>query len=452
MKTYFAGLCAGILFCLTWWMPVYAQTPLPQPLDLETAVTQALENNFAIQMAEQRVVRFGGDRIHANRLTPSNPQLELSVGRRESPQDTTHDFGIGITQEVWIAGQRGLNQRSAQSRLDAARSDAAFLKLAIAARTRQAFLLVLLAEQAVSTARRAESLAVELSAIADKRLERGAATQLEVNAARVGLSTAQVALANAQKDRLQSRLVLAELLAVDPEDIPALQGDIAAMGDVQLPDTQRIMNLAAQQRQDLAAAAERVSAASAEFQLAKREVIPNLRITGFYEQEEQSDIFGARLSFDLPVLHTFSGERQAAAAALNIAETNRQALLLAIRREIIGAVADYRTAIKTVSVLRDQAIDRAEQTVELTRKSFSAGRLSAFEIIAAQDSLLNTRDAYLTALGNLVTAATDLERASGGLLILEARQNEKTTSREPAVTPVNSSGSPAEINNKGATQ
>lgn len=430
MNTYFAGLRTGLLLCLFWLTPAHAQTALPQPLDLETAVEQALENNFAIQLAEQRVVRFGGERIHANRLTPSNPQLELSIGRRESPQDTTHDFGIGITQEIWIAGQRGLNQRAAQSRLGAARADAGFFRVAIAARTRQAFLLTLLAEQAVATADRAEALAIELSAIADKRLERGAATQLEVNAARVGLSNAQVALANAQNDRLRTRLVLAELLAVDPEAIGTLHGDIADMGNVQLPDTQQLLNLAAAQRQDLAAAAERVTAASAEFQLAKREVIPNLRITGFYEQEEQSDIFGARLSFDLPVLHTFSGERQIAAAELNIAETNRQATLLAIRREITGAVADYHTAIKTVSLLRDEAIDRAEQTVELTRKAFSAGRLSAFEIIAAQNSLLNTRDSYLTALSNLITAATDLERASGGLLALQAKQVKKTNKGE----------------------
>lgn len=109
-----------------------------------------------------------------------------------------------------------------------------------------------------------------------------------------------------------------------------------------------------------------------------------------------------------------------AAAQLQMAETERQALLLTIRRELRQAVADYRSAVRAVSLMRQNAMQRAEQSVALTQRAFSEGKAAATDIISAQSALLSVRETYLVVLNDFIKAATDLERASGGLLAVHA--------------------------------
>ena len=79
----------------------------------------------------------------------------------------------------------------------------------------------------------------------------------------------------------------------------------------------------------------------------------------------------------------------------------------------------------------------AEQNVELTYEAFRAGQVGVAAIASSQETLLQARRDFLDAQRALVRAAGDLERASGGLLVLRgATQN---TSNEFKSNPENPS-------------
>lgn len=379
----------------------------------------AAENNLAVRLAGARVEERAGDTRHASRWVPSNPVLTGSAARREGVEAASTDLGVSLSQELWIGGQSGLRQRAAEQREEGARQEQAFLRRAVMARARRAFLEVLVADESVDTAARVAALAEDVAGYAESRLQAGESTLPELNAARIALGQARAAVAAARREARAARLGLADVLSVDPAQEIEVRGRLAP-APLEVPDRERLLTLAARRRQDLAAAAARVVAAREELRLSRRLLIPNLTVLGFYEQEEGSDdIAGGGLSIPLPLLHRFGGERKAAAARLQQSRLERHQLALEVRREVLEAVSDYEAARERVSILSDEMLERAEQNVRLVETAFRRGKVGAPAIATAQDRLAAVRRAYLEAQRELVRAAAALERSTSGLLVVE---------------------------------
>ena len=96
----------------------------------------------------------------------------------------------------------------------------------------------------------------------------------------------------------------------------------------------------------------------------------------------------------------------------------RSALRITVRREVAQGVAEYRGARKRLNALKGAVLDSAEQNLALTQDALRTGEVGVPAVTAARDNLLSVRRDYLDALRALVTAATDLERATGGLIAL----------------------------------
>lgn len=392
---------------------------LASPLHLDEAIERAINNNFAIRRARSEVnVALGRER-HASRWFPSNPELEVETARRENMQtgEEYDDLGVRIAQELWIGGQGGLMEAASEARTQSARSRLDFLVTTTRARTRAAFLDLLVAREAVSTAERAVEVAKDIQSFARSRLEAGEATRLEVNTADIGVGRAKAALAQAKDDLARANMALAEQLAVDPVARLDIEGQLTA-GELALPNRKELLNHSAQRRHDLRAAAAEVAAAQKSLQLSRRQLIPNLKVFGFYEEEEANEVTGVGLSIPLPLLHQFEGERQEAAAQFQAAQIDEGATRLQVRREVLRAVAGYRAARERFQAVTEQMLAAAEENVRLTYEAFRAGKVGSQAITSAQESLLEVRESYLSAQRALISAASELERATGGLLVM----------------------------------
>lgn len=392
-----------------------------EPLTLDAAVRRATERNLAIRLAAARVEERVGEARHAARRVPSNPVLSGSVARRRGTDEGSTDVGVSLSQELWIGGQRGLRKRAASRREEGARQELAFLRRAVAARARRAFLEVLVADEAVDTARRVAEVAAEVARYAESRLRAGEATLPDLNTARIGLGQARAALIASRRQARTARLGLAEVLSVDPAVPLEVQGRLAPV-PLDVPDRERLLTLAARRRQDLAAAAARVVAAREELRLSRRLLIPNLTVMGFYEREEGSDdIAGGGISVPLPIFHRFGGEREVASARLRQRRLEQHVLRLDVRREVLRALVDYEAARERVSILSADMLERAEENVGLTETAFREGKVGAPALATAQDRLADVRGAYVDAQRELVRAATALERGTAGLLVLQSQ-------------------------------
>lgn len=409
--------------------PSSAATQIPQPLRLDDALEWAHQYNPAVRAARIRIKRRSGEVTDADVPVPSNPRLELEAGRREQPQRSSTDIGIRLSQEFWIAGQGGLREQAALNDLDAARLDYDFLAASVRARTRAAFLSVLVAEEAVATAERVVDVNRQLQAYARKRLDAGAGTRIEANAAEIGNQRAQALLAEARNRATQARLQLKDRLAIEPSRRLAISGDIGFQ-DLSLPDRETLLSRAVMRRGDLDAAAARVAAAGEELSLARRRIVPNLTVFGFYREEDGgrsdggADITGGGIGFELPLLDRYAGDREIAAAELAAARLDQDTLQREVRLQVLSGISAYRGARASANALGSTVLEAAEQTLELTRRSFAAGKVGAPAITSAQNNLIDVRRDYLDALTGLITAGADLERATGGLVVMAAGEND----------------------------
>ncbi|MFA9460272.1 TolC family protein [Thiohalorhabdus sp. Cl-TMA] len=393
---------------------------LPAPLRMEQALQRALDRNLTIRQARQQVGILRGRREHAARIVPTNPELALSAGRRSRGSEATTDIGVRISQTLFTGGKRGLHIAVAEARTGSARARLEYLQTATVARTRRAFLDLLVAKEAVTTAEEVLESARAFHEYARQRLEAGEATRLAVNTARIGSGRARAALAAARTEVSRTRVRLLQLLAADPARELRVAGNLTTR-PLDLPDREKLLRRALERRSDLAAAGRQVAAARKALKLSERQLIPNLTVYGFYKREEGADVAGGGLSAPIPVLHRYGGEQRAARARLQQARLEEDTLRLTVRREVTRALAAYEGARQRVKALKGTVLESAAENLELVQRALKAGNVGAPAVTTARDNLLNVRRDYLDALRSLVEAGTTLERATGGLIALGPR-------------------------------
>lgn len=416
---------------------VAAQSEQPssaKTLTLDEVVSTAVKRNLELHAARQEILSARARLEHASRWVPSNPEISVQQRRRNppGPGGTSTDFGIEISQELWIGGQRGLNRSARQSEVESARAMIQFLELTVAARTRRAFLDLLVARESVETAQRAVAVTEEIQQATQSRKEAGEANRIEVNSASIGVGRAKSALAEARANENAARARLRELMADEVPEEVEVSGDFNLRA-LDLPPRSQLLNRVVAHRGDLAAAAADIAAAESDLALSRRQLIPNLTVFGFYEQEEQEDITGVGVSMPLPILHRYGGERKEAQANLRKAQIERDALLLEVRVGLERAIDDYRVAKTRIEAVSGQVLASAEDNVRLTYEAFRAGEVGITAVSSAQESLLQARRAYLEARRAFIQAASDLERTSGGLLVVHGRPAEPAPSSESEI-------------------
>ena len=178
--------------------------------------------------------------------------------------------------------------------------------------------------------------------------------------------------------------------------------------------------MAQRQRGDLKAAAERIAANESSLELAKSLTIPNLKVFGFYEREERSNLFGAGVSMPLTVFHDYSGEKRKASAQLKISELEAEALRLATERQVVSAVAQYESAARRLRQMNESILERSEETLQLMQKALQAGKVDASDVLAAQDNLLSVRQEYVQVQHDYIDAVRALEVSTGGALSMSS--------------------------------
>ena len=395
----------------------YQRAKASQNVSLNEAIVKAFENSPLLAFRRAAVSMKEAKLDHASRWAPSNPELELSGRDNPDQADQSLNYEVRITQEIWMGNRGDLGQSRAQSNLTSQQQELEFLKVATKARVRAAYFRVLLAQKELETANRAVELMQRTKELVEVSVKQGKQTRIELNTAAIGLARAKNQKAEAAQKLTQSKIDLTEVLGVPPSDAVGVSGELIVTLD-SLPPTNRLVAMAQRQRADLKAAAARIAADESGLKLAKSLTIPNLKVFGFYEREDQSNLFGAGVSMPLTVFHDYSGEQREASARLKISELEAEALRLATERQVVSAVARYESAALRLRQMNDSILERSEETLQLMQKALQVGKVDASDVLAAQDNLLSVRQEYLQVQNDYIDAVRALEISTGGALTM----------------------------------
>lgn len=380
-------------------------------LTVERAVERALERNAEIA-ARAAAVGAARAREQGARLPlQSNPELRVAGGPRSRIGERSTDVELELTQEVEVFGQRGARAVVARAELAAAEAELALARADVAAQVRIAFARVLTAERLAAIAGDDLELSRESVRVAEKRLELGDGSRLELNAARVeiGRAARETSLARQSLENARSQLRL--VVALPPGSELRIEGDLSVSGPA--VSQGELVERALSARADLAAARKELEAAQHEERLASREWLPSPRLGVNYAREESADIVLGSVAFDLPVWNRNVAGRGSAVARVSRARTALDAAERRIREDVLLAATRIETAREAVRAFSDDIVTATKESLELTTQAYRSGKLNLVEVLLIRRSAIDARRGHVEALANLAEAEAELRRAVG---------------------------------------
>jgi len=404
----------------------FAADPIPvvardKPLDEEALVRHALAHNLELRAA--RFQQGVADAAIARAGALDNPVARAEWLHVQAPED--YGFGVGLEWKPPQPGVYGAGKDAARFGASAVRDDlrerAAELEADVrrgCAELRALEAELSLAEQAVTTRR-------NLAEAVSRRVERGAASRMELSLVRVSLARAeqQREMLSLTRDSRQGELEVSLGLpagqSLDLGPPPASDLSTAQASAVPAPpptDASELTRRAVERRPGLRADRERVSAADRLLSAERAKRWPWLSIEARYRRHDQTrypnDVtLGVQLS--LPLFN----QNGAGIAAAEAESQRQQALLLAHRTEIerdvrlLSAERDRRARIADhyaqtiVPVLREHR--------QLVERALSGMELDLTALLSAEDMVTQSGIEYLEARLAERQAEIALARALG---------------------------------------
>jgi outer membrane protein TolC len=228
-------------------------------------------------------------------------------------------------------------------------------------------------------------------------------TQLEV--ARNGADRARLDLLRALDLPSGTRLELADSLGPAPLDLP-LDPDSAA-------------GFAREHRAELAAERARTSAARRSLGAIRAEYLPNLGLTGQYQQTGQetrnlAGSYSVQLQLSVPILDGFRRQNRVKEQnfRVDIQQIRERDLVNQVETEARQSVLDLASARQQVAIAADR-LRLAELELSQAQERFQAGVAGSVETTNAQGSVIAARDALIQARVGFGTARVSAYRALG---------------------------------------
>lgn len=412
-----------------WWQP-FRDPDLDELLHRATANNQQIKAAIArfdqarttARMARADRLPVIGLPLAAERQRTSENQpspIPLNGLRYEGPAyNTLADFSWEV--DLWGQLRRRVesDEAAALASADAVHN----IHLAIQAEVAASYFQIRSLDAELAIVREAVGQRGEALQIARARVLAGAASDLEQAQAETEVATAEaeISVLAARRDQLENSLAL---LVGAPASSFAL-----AARRVALPAPPRVPadfpSDLLERRPDIAAAEQRLAAATARIGVAEAEFFPSLTLmgSGGYQSADLDLLFdpasllwayGPRVR--VPV---FSGNKNR--FNLSRAHSAHDEALAEWRQAFLAAVAEVETSLANLRHLSREAEalgrarDSAMKAARLARTQYEAGTAPYLDVITANRTTLNTQLAVERVAGQRLVAAVALAKALGG--------------------------------------
>ena len=317
---------------------------------------------------------------------------------------------------------------SSSSRLRAARAQAdaggAEQTAVVEGAAQGAALAYLRAARAAASAgaRRADSsIAAELVHLAEAQKAAGVSAAIDVTRARTQLVVAEGLLVVASSESERARIDLARALGIDPATPLVLTDTLSSsLGAADVPGTRdSAVTRAVAARPDLMAEVARGVAARRTGSAIAAERLPRLSVEGDYGVNgltAPASIATRQVAVQMtiPLIDGFRREGRLAEqdAISQESAVREQDLRQQIAADVDAALLDQRSAAAQQRIAAERLL-LAEDELSEARERFSAGVAGNIEVIDAQSSLIQARDADIDARFSAAVARVSLARAVG---------------------------------------
>jgi outer membrane protein, heavy metal efflux system len=392
---------------------------LAEPLPLDRALALAHSQNTEILAAQQEIDMARGRLVKAEYPNRFNPEIGGEGGqRRLGAGGSGADYGVALSQEIEVAGQRGKRIEAARANLERVEQLVRDRTRLVDAEVKRTFFAALARRRRRDLLQRVEVLNRRVRDASQARVKAGESPAMEANLAEIRFGQSRKETLVAEKDYTVALLDLKRLLNLAPEAALDPSGDLHAWPTAHVLET--LVARATKGRPDLLASQREVERVDAETMLTRRLIIPNPTLEGFYREEaglEGSErIMGGGLRIPLPVFDRRQGELVALAARRRQAQFEVDGTLRTVEKEVANAFQSYEAARREVEIFERDILGRAEENFRFIETAYRAGKIDFFQFIVVQNDLVGAQLSYVDSLAAFREAEVNLERAVGAPL------------------------------------
>lgn len=385
---------------------------LTQPLDAGAAVQIAFARNPRLRSEYARLGIASADVYDAGRL--SNPRLSGSI-LSSNEAGAADQVTFGLAQSFTSLLLLGPRSRFAQDEFERVQQSVGAEILNLAAETEAAFYALVGAQQ-VEKMRAAAANAAGLSAdLAQRFLDAGNITRLELSREQAAASQARLDLLEAQARLALARTELNALMG-----LPGGGRNWTVISGLPSPFAEEdplmdLLRLAGESRLDLLAARGKVQLLADSLGIARRYRYLG-EVRAGVEAERETDgtrLTGPNLSLELPVFNQGGGAVARAQAQLLDAEARLQELEIAATNAVQLASLRVANAKTRAEGYRSALIPQREQIVARSQEEVNYMLIGQFEMLRAKQEEYDAYQGYLEAVSDYWIARAGLAREVG---------------------------------------
>jgi cobalt-zinc-cadmium efflux system outer membrane protein len=388
-------------------------------LTLEQALDEALARNPVLAV-ERNEVGIAAGTLRQARIYPLNPELDLEGAagtgrsRDEGHRRDINSKSVGLSQTIWLRGQRGLRVRSAEAGM--ARADALVKEAErqVTGDVLRAFSDVRVGQERVALAGEIVRFTGEVLDTAQKLLEAGAVPQLDVFRAAVELDKATNRLLTEERNLATAQRELALLLGRDAAQAIRAEGPVTFATPA--GDLGALQQQALERRSDLSLARAAVRAAEAEIELVRAErFFPEMKVGLKYDEARDFDAVNRSglltLSVPLPLFDRRQGDLDRALADRRKQEAQVALVVRRIEKEVASAYQQVLASARVAEAYVSRILPDQDRNFGLLREGYNLGEFGLTDVFVGQRDFIDAREAYLGAAAELNAAVAELYRA-----------------------------------------
>jgi cobalt-zinc-cadmium efflux system outer membrane protein len=394
-------------------------TRAAEPLTLEQAFEIAYQNNPELLAAQQNLEIARGRLVKGRYLNQFNPALRGRGFNRDFAQGGSGgQYQLYLSQEVEIAGQRGLRIEEAQRNLKKVEAIVQDQERILRGAVRRAFYTALFAGERYTLLQKVEELTRRVRDAASARFRAGVAPIMEANLAEIRYGQSRKETLEAEAIAQSARVTLQRVLGVPQDQSIQLAGELK--GVPQNFETSDLLGLALKQRPDLAATTREIERIKAEKVLTNRLIIPNPTFEAIYQTERENvfggadTMMGGGLRIPLPVFDRKQAELVTLAGQENKEWHLLQGTQRSIEQEVAKAFQDYQATRRSMEVFEADVLEKVEENFQFIEIAYREGKIGLLQLIVVQDHLIKAQLSYVGSLGQFRMAEANLEQALGG--------------------------------------
>ncbi|MGH7574167.1 MAG: TolC family protein [Longimicrobiales bacterium] len=390
-------------------------------VNLSLAETQrlALERSPSfLADREERDIALGD--LRQARVLPFNPRIEL-----ETPGAAT-DGGFGryeavLSQEIEVAGQRGLRIDAAESGIRRAAGSVRDAARRTVAEASEAYYAVLSAERRLELAEEILSDNERLLAAVRTQLGEGEISTLEANLLEIEVARARGRVLTARREARSAELALTRAIGLPPYTPIQLAREVPEAPEATALRPDSLLEVALERRPDLAASEAAVAELEVSARLARREAIPNIEISALAEREQAfgESRFGVGLGFPVPLWNRNQGTADRVDAEARQSAWSRNAVEVQVRTEVADAYQSYLAASEEAAIFQRDVLQPARQNQQLLDTAYREGKIDLPALLLLRNQLLDAElsywDAWLAHRESLVALEAATATIGAGL-------------------------------------